>query len=172
MDKSWLIYTGLTIIYIVILVIYFIRRSKNHEQELTNFLDLAQHQLENHKLQADKTAQQKITTAMAVVKKVQQAASAFEANAQSEYEQIIEDAQQERREIIAKAKAEIEQLFKQADTELAEYKSTREQEIERNLVKLVIAVTEKVIEVVLSPTQHKDIIYKALDEIKTKHTRT
>ncbi len=172
MDKSWLIYTGLTIIYIIILVIYFVRRSKSHEKELSSFLDLAQQQLESHKKQADTVAQQKIAAAMAVVKKVKQATESFEKQAQFEYEQIIEDAQQERREIIAKAKTEIEQLFKQADQELIEYRTSRQQEVEKNLVKLVIAVTEKVVEVSLSPTQHKDIIFKALDEIKQKHTRT
>ena len=172
MDKSWLIYTILTIIYIIILVIYFLRRSKSHEKELTNFLELAQQQLETHKQQADKTAQQKVTAAMTVVKKVQQAALTFESQAQREYDQILEDAQQERREIIAKAKTEVEQLFKQADQELTEYKSTRQQEVEKNLVKLVIAVTEKVVEVSLSPTQHKDIIFKALEEIKLKQIQS
>ena len=172
MDKSWLIYTFLTIIYIIILVIYFVRRSKSHEQELTNFLELAQQQLEIHKQQADKNAQQKVTAAMAVVKKVQLAALAFESQAQREYDQILDDAQQERREFIAKAKTEVEQLFKQADQEFIDYKTARQQEVEKNLVKLVIAVTEKVVELSLSPTQHKDIIFKALAEIKLKQARS
>jgi F0F1-type ATP synthase membrane subunit b/b' len=172
MDKSWLIYTLLTIFYIIILVIYFLRRSKSHEKELTNFLDLAQQQLETHKLQADKRAEQKVSAVMAVVKKIQQATVSFEGQVQSEYEKIIDDAQQERRELLAKTKTEIEQLFKQSDKELDEYKTTRQQEIEKNLVKLVIAVTEKVVDVSLSPTQHKEIIMKALEEIKQKQARS
>ena len=172
MDKSWLIYTGLTVVYIIILVVYFLRRSKSHEKELENFLDLAQQQLETHKQQASKTADQKVAAAMAVVKKVQQATANFEKQAQTEYEQVIEDAQNERHEIIAKAKTEVDQLFKQADKELEDYKASRMQEVEKNLVKLVIAVTEKVVGETLSPTAHKNIILKNLEEIKVKQTRT
>lgn len=172
MDRTWLIYTALTIIYIIILVLYFLRRSKSHEKELENFLSLAQEQLDSHKVQASRTAQQKVTAALAVVKKVQQAAAAFEHQAQIEYDQIIEDAQAERRELLAKTKTEIDQLFKQADIDLDTYKRDRQAEIERNLVKLVMAVTEKVVELSLSPTQHKQLIFKALDEIKQKQVRT
>jgi len=172
MDRTWLIYTGLTVAYIVILVLYFLRRSKTHEQELEKFLELAQSQLEDHKSKADQKAQQKTAAAMAVVKKVQQATLKFEQQAQAEYDAIIEDAQQERRELLAKTKTEVDQLFKQADKELEDYRLARQQEIERNLIKLVIAVTEKVVEVSLSPTQHKQIILKSLDEVKQKQARS
>jgi flagellar biosynthesis/type III secretory pathway protein FliH len=172
MNSSILIYTGLTIVYIVIVLVYFIRRSKTHEQELSRFLEMAQEQLESHKLQAATEANQKIAKAMAVVKKVQQAAQAFEKEAQTEYTQIIEDAKNERRELIAKAKAEIEVLFKQADRELEEYKLARHREIEKNLVKLVSAVTQKVVTVSLDEKTHKDIIFQAYEEIKEKHTRS
>jgi F0F1-type ATP synthase membrane subunit b/b' len=171
MDRSWLVYTGLTIVYIIILVIYFIRRSKSHEQELTQFLNVAQQQLEQYKLQVSQKADQQVTKAMSVVKKVQQAAANFEQQAQSEYEQIIEDAKTERREILAKTKAEVEQLFKQAEQEREEYRANRQQEIEKSLVKLVVTVTEKVVQQSLSPVQHKEIIYKALEEIKQKQLR-
>jgi flagellar biosynthesis/type III secretory pathway protein FliH len=171
MDNSWLIFTGLTVIYIIILVVYFVRRSKTHEQELSKFLEMAQTQLESHKQQASVEANQKIAKAMAVVKKVQHAAQAFEKEAQTEYAQIIDDAKNERRELIAKAKAEIETLFKQADRELEEYKLERHREIERNLVKLVSAVTQKVVQMSLDEKSHQEIIFKAYEEIKEKHTR-
>lgn len=171
MDRTWLIYTGLTVVYIVILVLYFLRRSKSHEKELENFIELAQTQLDAHKAQVTASAQQKVTSALTVVKKVQQAASAFEQQAQAEYDQIIEDAQQERRELLAKTKNDIDQLYKQADKDLDIYRQSRQQEIERNLVKLVMSVTEKVVEVSLNTTQHKQIIFKALDEIKQKQVR-
>lgn len=171
MDKSWLIYTGLTVVYIIILVLYFIRRSQSHETELSRFLEMAETQLESHKQQAEIEANQKINKAMAVVKKVQQAATAFEQEAQTEYNEIIDDAKTERRELIAKAKAEIEALFKQADEELDDYKLARHREIEKNLVKLVTAVTQKVVSLTLDEKTHRDLIFQAYDEITQKHAR-
>lgn len=166
MDKTWLIYTGLTVIYIVILVVYFLRRSKNHEKELANFLKLAQEQLEHHKQQTALEANQKVAKAMAVVKKVQEASLAFETQAKNEYDQIIEDARTERREILAKAKAEVELLFKQAESEVETYKRNRFQEVEKSLVKLVMAVTEKVVGISLTSKDHHQLIDQSLAEVK------
>ena len=171
MNQSWIIYSVLTIAYIVVLLVYFIRGSKSHEKELSSFLKLAHQQLDSHKKQVSHQADKKIAQAMAVVKKVQQATLLFEQQSQKEYNQIIEDAKAERRELMAKAKSEIDDLFKQADSELAEYREQRQREIEKNLVKLVIDVTEKVIDVSLSPSAHKDIIYKSLEEITQKQKR-
>ena len=172
MDRTWLIYTGLTVVYIVVLVLYFLRRSRSHEQELENFLKLAQEQLDVHKQESSQRADQKVASSLAVIKKVQTAAHAFEAQAQIEYDQIIEDAQTDRRELLSKTKVDIDNLYQKADLELEEYRQTRQLEIERNLVKLVMAVTEKVVETSLSPTQHKALIHKALEEIKQKQVRS
>jgi len=172
MEKTWILYTVLTVAYIIVLVIYFIRRSKTHEKELSNFLKIAQDQLETHKQQAAQEANQKVVKAMSVVKKVQLAAQTFEEQAQSEYEQIIDDAKAERREILAQAKSEIEELFQKTDRELDEYKAARYREIEKNLVKLVISVTQKVVGTVLTPKDHQDIIDKALEEVKKSQSRT
>lgn len=171
MDNSWIIFTLITVAYIVILVIYFIRRSKSHEEELKHFLKLAQKELDAHKEQAASQANQKVSKAIAVVKKVQQAAQVFEEQAQKEYQEIIDDAKAERREILSKTKAEIEDLFRKADQELAEYKAARHQEVEKNLVKLVIAVSEKVAEMKLTPKEHQDLIFKALEDVKQKRSR-
>jgi flagellar biosynthesis/type III secretory pathway protein FliH len=172
MDNNWVIYTLLTVAYIIILVIYFIRRSKSHEAELKEFLELAQHQLETHKQQSSQKANQKVAQALAVVKKVQQAARVFEDQAQEEYQHIIDEARAEKRELIAKAKAEIAGLFKDADRELKEYQLKRYGEIEKNLVKLVVDVTEKVVEVSLSPKDHEDLIIKSLEEINKKRNQS
>jgi F0F1-type ATP synthase membrane subunit b/b' len=153
------------------LVIYFIRRSKSHEAELKEFLRLAQHQLETHKKEASTDANQKVAQAMALVKQVQAASQAFEEQAQKEYQEIIEDAKNERRELLAQAKAEIEELYHKADQELAIYQAERHEEIEKNLVKLVIAVSEKVAEIKLTPKEHEDIINKALEDVKLKKSR-
>lgn len=172
MNSTWIVYTGLTITYIVILVAYFLRRSKSHEAELTNFLKTAKQQVELHKQEASRQADEKVARAMSIVKKVQEAAEVFEENAQKEYDQIIEDAKKERREIIASAKGEIEELFQQAEAELEEYRQNRHQEIEKNLVKLVTSVSERVVETSLDQKAHKELIFKALDEIKTKKSRS
>lgn len=172
MDQSWLIYTSITVAYIVVLVIYFLRRTRHHESQLSTFLKTAKDQIDLHKKQASQTANVKVIKAAAVVKKVQQAAEVFEEKAQEEYELVIKDAKEERGEILAQAKVEIDQMFKQADVELEEYKKSRFQEIERNLVKLVMSVSERVLETSLTENQHKQIIEKALDEIKTSKSRS
>lgn len=170
-NSSWLIFTGITIAYIIILVIYFIRRSKSHEAELKKFLDMAQNQLETHKKQTTTEANVKVNQALELVKQVQIAATQFETQAQEDYEQIIKDAKEERRQILADTKAEVEDSFKKADLELEQYKAERHQEIERNLVKLVIAVSEKVAQLHLTPKAHEEIIFKALEEVKLKKSR-
>jgi flagellar biosynthesis/type III secretory pathway protein FliH len=172
MNRTWIIYTALTVAYIVILVIYFLRRSKSHEAELTHFLTTAKDQVEIHKQQAASQANVKVAKAMQIVQKVTEAAEVFEERAQEEYNQIIEDAKAEKREIIASAKGEVEALFEQAEVELEEYKQHRQQEIERNLVKMVTAITERVVETAFTPEHHKELIYKALEEIKTKKARS
>ena len=169
--NTWIVFTAITLAYIIILVVYFIRRSKSHEKELKNFLDLAQNQLETHKHEASTEADRKVTQAMLVVKKVQQAAQAFEDEAKNEYDEIISDAKEERRQLLAQAKTEIETMFKKADQELLEYKASRHEEIEKNLVKLVVAVSEKVAQIHLTPKEHEEIIFKSLDEVKIKRSR-
>ena len=169
--SPWLIYTGLTVAYIIVLVLYFLRRSKTHEQELGKFLETAKDQLEMHKKEVSDEAAIKITKALEVVKKVEQVASQFETQAQQEYDQIVEDAKIERREILAQAKSEVADFYTQADAEIEQYKAERMREVERNLVKLIIAITQKVVEVGLTPEQHEQIIMKALEEVKRSKAR-
>jgi len=171
MNQLWLLYTGITITYVVILIIYFLRRSKVHEKELTKFLDTAKKQLDDHKHQTSDEANQKVAKMLQVLKRVQDEVDNFEQKAQEEYEQIVTDAKTERRDIIASARTEIEELFQTAEKELRDYRQTRYQEIEENLIKLVMAVTEKVVEKSLSAKEHKDIILKALDEVKSDHQK-
>lgn len=171
MNHIWLLYTGITVAYIVILVVYFLRRSKTHEKELAKFLDSAKTQLESHKKNASEEANIKVAKMLAVLKNVQEEVEKFEQHAQDEFEQIISDAKTERRDIISSAKTEIEELFEQAEKELTTYRQTRFREIEENLVKLVMAVTEKVVEKALSEKEHKDLIKKALEEVKADKQR-
>lgn len=172
MNQIWIIYTVITVAYIVILILYFLRRSKSHETELTHFLSSAKDQLSLHQQIASRQANLKVLKAAHIVKKVQEATEAFEQQAQSEYDQIISQAQEQKRQIIASTKTEIEELFQQAETELQEYRLSREREIERNLVKLVMSVAERVTELSLDrPTQLK-LIQQALQEIKQNKNRS
>ncbi len=169
--SPWLIYTGLTVAYIIILVLYFLRRSKTHEQELSSFLESAKDQLEAHKKEASQEASIKISQALEVVKKVQKIAEEFETQAQAEYNQIVDDAKSERRDILAQAKTEVADFYTQADAEIEQYKAERMREVERNLVKLIISITQKVVEVSLTPEQHEKIIMNALNEVKQSKSR-
>lgn len=172
MNRTFIIAGLFTVIYIVLILVYFLRRSKSHEQELTKFLQTAKDQVELHKQEATRQANAKVSKAMEVVQKVQQATAAFEEKAQQEYEQIIEDAKAEKREILAAAKSEVEDLFKEAEIELEEYRQHRKQEIEKNLIRMVTAVTQRVVEMSLDETKHVELIKKALDEVKTKKSRS
>lgn len=167
----WLIYTGITVAYLIILVLYFLRRSKTHERELTTFLATAKDQLESHKQQVNQEAAVKISQALEVIKKVQKAAGEFEKNAQAEYNQIIEDAKTERKEILSQAKQEVADYYAQADTELEQYKTERMREVERNLVKLIISITQKVVDISLTQDHHEKIIKDALEEVKKNKSR-
>ena len=172
MNQVWLIYTVITVAYVVILILYFLRRSKRHESELAGFLSNARTELETHKQKATLLANAKVAKMATVVKNIQDSVDKFEDEAKGEYDQIVADAKEERRHIIAETKAEIETLFQQAEKDLRQYRITREQEIEANLVKLVLAVTEKVIETSLSEKQHKDLIFKALEQVKQNKQRS
>lgn len=169
---SWLVYTALTVVYIIILALYFWRRSRSHEQELKDFLKVAQNQLTNHQQQVDSAANQKIAKAYQLVQKVHDISAAFEKQAQKEYDQIVEDGKAERQEILAKTKTEVDRLFKQADLEIADYKADRYKEVEKNLVKLVMAVTQKVVGKTLTEKDHRDLIYASLDEVVQKKSHT
>ncbi len=172
MNKTLLAYSAITVAYIIVIVIYFMRRSRSHEKELAKFLSSAKGQLETHKVLAQQQANQKVAKAALVVKKVQEIAEAFETQAKEEYEQIILDAKQERKEILKSAKDEIAELFALAEKDLRDYREKRYQEIEKNLVKLVMAITGKVIGEVLDEKQHEQLIDKAIEEIKLQQQRT
>lgn len=172
MNTTFLVAGIFTVIYVVLILLYFLRRTKSHEDELTKFLSTAKDQVELHKQEATRQANVKVTKAMQVVQKVQAAAAAFEEKAQEEYEQIIDDAKAERREIIASAKSEVEDLFKEAEVELEEYRQHRQQEIEKNLIRMVTAISQRVVEMSLDKGAHKDLIKKALEEVKAKKSRS
>jgi len=172
MNKTFIFAGVFTVIYIVLILIYFLRRSRSHEKELTSFLQTAKDQVELHKKEATRQANEKVTKAMEVVQKVQEATSAFESKAQQEYEQIIEEAKAQKRELLSEAKEEVEELFEQAEVELEEYRQHRQQEIEKNLIKMVNAVTQRVVELSLDEKKHQELIKKALDEVKSKRSRS
>lgn len=72
---------------------------------------------------------------------------------------------------MAQAKTEVADFYTQADAEIEQYKAERMREVERNLVKLIISITQKVVEVSLTPEQHEKIIMNALNEVKQSKSR-
>ncbi|MGI5828432.1 MAG: hypothetical protein ACOX6V_05430, partial [Patescibacteria group bacterium] len=83
-----------------------------------------------------------------------------------EYEQIIEDAKLEKKEILEDARKKALEIVQGADTELEAYKEERCREIEKNMVKLVMSVTEKVVERSLDYDTHLKLINDAIEEVK------
>jgi F-type H+-transporting ATPase subunit b len=71
-----------------------------------------------------------------------------------------------KREIINDARQKAIEILASADEELEKYKEERKQEIEKNLVKLVMSVTEKVVERSLDYNTHIDLIQDAVNEVK------
>jgi F0F1-type ATP synthase membrane subunit b/b' len=163
---TFLIYTIILILYIAILFFFFWRRNKKQEDHLNNFLVEAKGKLKTHKEQAKVQASGKVNKAFQLIKRLQGVAEDLETQAQAEYEQILEQAQQQKKEIIADAKRQAKQVLEGAGGELEEYKQERKREIERNLVKLVMSVTEKVVGKSLYREDHVDLIKDAVDEVK------
>lgn len=166
MDSTWLIYTGITVIYIVILVVYFWRRSRKHEKQLVTFLELAKKQLADHQERVHGEAEERLNKAYTLIKRLQRVSEDLEKQAQEEYDQIIGDAKEERKSILKEAREQAQEILLKADEELEEYKEKREHQIEGEMVKLVVSVTEKVVEKSLTRQDHVDLIQNAVNEIK------
>lgn len=165
-NPSWTIIIFTLISYIVLLYFYFRRQHKKQDHQLSTFLADAKKQLESHKLKASVQANQKVQKAFELIKKLQEIAEDLENQAKEEYEEILEDGQREKREIINDARQKAIEILASADEELEKYKEERKQEIEKNLVKLVMSVTEKVVERSLDYNTHIDLIQEAVNEVK------
>ena len=66
----------------------------------------------------------------------------------------------------------IEEMFDNAEIELDEYRQHRQQEIEKNLIRMVNAVSQRVVEMSLDDEKHQELILKALEEVKAKRSRS
>jgi F-type H+-transporting ATPase subunit b len=166
-----LVYTITTIFYIAILFLFFWRRQKKQDKQLTEFLEEAKRQLELHKKEAQSQAYQKVHKAFDLIKRLQRIAENLEEQAKEEYEQILNDAKAEKKEIIADARKAALEISQSAEKELEEYKQKRKSEIEKNLVKLVMSVTEKVVERSLDYETHVDLINDAIEEVGQQKER-
>ena len=166
MDTSFLIYTLTLVLYVVLLYIFFERKYKKQDRELSDFLGDAKRQLQNHKVQASVEANKKVEKAFELIKKLQSIAEDLEGQAKSEYDEIIFDGKREKKEMIEDARKKAMEIIQSADDELEDYKTDRKREIERNLVKLVMSVTEKVVEKDLDYAKHLELIKQAVDEVK------
>ncbi len=166
MDNTWLIYTGITVFYIAILVIYFWRRSRKHEQQLVAFLEHAKKQLAEHQKRVHNETEERLDKAFALIRRLQHVAENLENQAQDEYDQIVEDAKEEKKAILKQAREQSQEILTSADQELEDYREKRQHQIEGEMVKLVISVSEKVVEKSLTRADQVDLIQRAVNEIK------
>ncbi|PIP53430.1 hypothetical protein COX08_01030 [Candidatus Beckwithbacteria bacterium CG23_combo_of_CG06-09_8_20_14_all_34_8] len=160
------IYTITTIIYIGILFFFFWRRNKKQEDQLNSFLKEAKEKLELHKKEAKVQASGKVAKAFELIKRLQGVAEDLEGQVQTEYEKVLEEAANQKKDIIAEARRQSKEILEGADGELAQYKEERKREIEKNLVKLVMSVTEKVVGRSLTREDQVDLIRDAVEEVK------
>lgn len=171
MDDIWLIYTAITATYILLLVVFFWRRTRSHELELDNFLKQAKVQLELHKQSVHKRQQQKITKVMTAMSIMQQVAVEMDKEIAAQYQKTIDDARAESQLLLKKAQDESESIRMHATHDLDDYRKERLHEVEADLVKLVINVTERVLGQTLSRKDHVDLIYKSLEEVKAQKVK-
>ena len=167
----WIVSTITLIIYTATLSYYFFRRTKKHEEELHALLSGAKQQLQQHKEVAHSQANVKVKKAFDLIRRLQHVAGDLEVNIQSEYDTILADAKEMKKEIIDEAKQKAKEIVASADDELEEYKHERRMEIEKNLTRLVVSVSEKVVGKSLSYEDHLDLIHEALDEVKKRNSR-
>lgn len=166
MDKQTWIFTGITVVYIVLFGVYFWRRSARNERELKAFLLQAKEQMDKHQKRIHSKANQKLTIAFQLIQKLQTIAANLESQAQAEYQKIMDKAQDERASILEEAKKQADKVIKDADKDLDKYRHKRQQEIEADMVNLVIKVTEKVVQQRLIYKDHISLIKTALDDVK------
>ena len=105
---------------------------------------------------------------MAAMSIMQQVAVEMDKEIAAQYQKTIEDARAEAELIIKKSRDEAETIRMHATHDLDDYRKERLHEVEADLVKLVINVTEKVMGTTLSRQDHVDLIYKSLEEVKSQ----
>jgi len=160
------IYTVTTIVYIGLLFYFFWRRNRKQEEQLNAFLKEAKEKLELHRKEAKVQASGKVAKAFELIKRLQGVAEDLEGQVQTEYEKVLEEAQVQKKDIIAEARRQAKDILEGADGELVQYKEERKREIEKNLVKLVMSVTEKVVGRGLTREDQIDLIREAVEEVK------
>ncbi|NMB56910.1 hypothetical protein GYA19_03170 [Candidatus Beckwithbacteria bacterium] len=169
--SSWQIYTIAFIINLLILYIIFWRYSKKQEKNLEEFLASSKDQLLKHKEEAHAQASIKVNKAFSLIKRLQNVSKDLEENVQNEYEEIIAQAEDEKQKIIEKAEQKAQEILDSADAELEQYKEERKEEVEKQMARLVMEVTEKVIEKTFDYQDHLEMIEQALEEVKQSQSR-
>lgn len=168
MNTIWIAYTGITAFYIIIIAIYFWRRSKKHELELQDVLQISKTQLEKHRKHVHERAGQRINKAMMLIKQLHRIAANLEIQAKEEYTRLVQAANDQAQEILKEAKQEAQAIKSKADEEFDDYRQKRQQEIEADMVRLVMSVTQKVIKKSLTPQDHQNLILQSLEEVKAQ----
>lgn len=166
MEKIWLTYTILTVMYIIVLILYFWRRSIRHEHEVTEVLEQAKKQLDTHRQRIHQQGTYRLTKMMQILSMFQKIAVDFETAIKEEHDKMISKAQDQSKKLIDEAKVEADKIRADVNQNLDGYRQQRQQEIEADLVKLVVSVTEKVVQQRLLYQDHINLIHQALEEVK------
>ena len=167
----FIIITAVVIFQIVVMAFFFWRQHKKQEKLLDEFLVDAKSKLSTHKEEAHSHANRKVVKAFELIKRLQGIAEDLESQASEEYEDIIDEAKRQRKEILEEAETKASQFDEAVSVDLDKYKQERFAEVEKNLVKLVMSVTEKVVGRSLSYDDHLGLIDEALDEVKKQKQR-
>ncbi len=167
----WLLSTITLIAYTGLLSFYLFRKTKKHEEELDKLLKDSKQQLIKHKQEAHSQANIKVKRAFQLIEQLQHISEDLEGHVQAEYNKILDEAKDAKKEILKNARIKAEEIIKKADEELEEYKAERRAEIEKNLVKLIVSVSEKVVGKALDHTNHIKLIQEALEDVKKRQER-
>lgn len=170
-DTVFVSYTILVSLYIIVMFILFWRRSKKQDTQLNDFLEEAKRQLAKHKTSASDQASVKVQKAFDLIRRLQLVTSSMEDYVREEYERIVAEAQEEKKHILEDAKAKAQEILTKADDELEDYREERRQEIEKDMVKLIMNVTQKVVGKSLDYKDHLDLIHDSLEEVKQRKER-
>jgi len=85
-----------------------------------------------------------------------------------EYEEKIDKLEESSEKALATAKAKAKKLEEEAKLRAEEYLNARKKEVEQELMDLVIAVSKKVLPEGITYDGHKELVIKALDDIKAE----
>jgi len=148
-------------------LIYTIRRRKVHEDLEARLQEFKTTYTESmNKLVSEDES--KIEAAEKIAKEASSTIEKEKEAITKEYQAEIEELQANSEKALASAKARAKKLEEEAKLKAEEYLNARKKEVEQELMDLVIAVTKKVLPAGISYETQKDLVLKALQDVKAE----